>query len=545
MNVLGRVSISHVEESFSARRDKKAAVSKRGMVATAFPDATAAGVSMLRKGGNAVDSACAAALALGVCEPQASGLGGQSTALLYVDRKIVAIDGSSRAPSMAHPSRLKKKSALVGYKAATVPSTVATLGYMVERYGRLDWHTVIAPAIRMARRGYRITPLQSNAQAANMDKLLSTGSGAAYFLKDGQVPYEPGDMFVQEDLADILKHLSEFGYGSFYHGTIADRIDSDMRKNRGLLRKDDLAQMPTPIERAPISRKYRGLRIYTIPPPGAGDTMLLVMMLLANIPRRHLRSKSPEAYHYVAESFRKALLYRTQRPFDPSTYHQIQDNVHLSPKFAKQLSASIRNAVDPTLPSGGEADDIEETTHLTVMDSEGNAVSLTQSIELVYGSKAAAGGMGFLYNNYMSAFDTKKSSHPFFLRPNAVPWSSVCPSMVFDGKEIWLALGSPGSSRIFSTVSLFLSRLLDEGDSMYVAMERPRMHCSLKGTISMERGDSADMLAQHLEAKGYAIDMRERYSFYLGAIHAVLRCRTHPGFQGVAEVRRDGTAAGP
>ena len=286
MNAPSRVSIPRIEESFSARRDKKAAVSKRGMVATAFPDATAAGVSMLRKGGNAVDSACAAALALSVCEPQASGLGGQSTALLYVDRRMVAIDGSSRAPSMAHLSRLKGKSALlVGYRATTVPSTVAALGYMVERYGRLDWQTVLAPAISIARRGYRITALQSNAQASNMDELLATGSGAAYFLKDGQVPYESGDLFVQEDLADTLKHLSDFGYSSFYHGTIADRIDSDMRRNRGLLRKDDLAQMPTPIERAPISRKYRGLRIYTIPPPGAGDTMLLVMMILTNMPR--------------------------------------------------------------------------------------------------------------------------------------------------------------------------------------------------------------------------------------------------------------------
>ena len=219
--------------------------------------------------------------------------------------------------------------------------------------------------------------------------------------------------------------------------------------------------------------------------------------------------------------------------------------MHLSPGFAKHLSTSIKSAVDPSLPSGDGVGDVEETTHLSVMDSEGNAVSLTQSIELVYGSKSAAGGMGFLYNNYMSAFDTKRSSHPFFLRPNAAPWSSVCPSIVFEGREPWLALGSPGSSRIFSTVSLFLSRLLDEGNSMYVAMERPRMHCSLNGTISLERDDSTGALARYLEAKGYAIDMRERYSFYLGAIHAVLRCRTRPGFQGVAEVRRDGTAAGP
>ena len=546
MSTAGRADIRAIEESFAARHDRKAAVSKKGMVATAFPDATAAGVLMLKKGGNAADAACAAALALGVCEPQASGLGGQSTALVYVDGKLVAVDGSSRAPSMAHTSRIRtRRSLFVGYRAATVPSTVATLGYVAERYGRLDWPTITAPAIRIARRGYRITELQSRAQANNQELLLSTGSGARYFLKDGAEPYEHGDLFVQEDLADTLQHLSDFGYGSFYHGTIADRIDKDMRHNRGFLHREDLSLMPMPVERRPISRKYRGLRICTIPPPGAGDTMLLVMMILANIPRRYLERKGPDSYHYIAEAFRKALLYRTQRPFDPNTYHQIQDNIHLSPRFARHLAASIQSTVDPSLPAEDASADVEETTHLSVMDSDGNAVSLTQSIELVYGSKAAAEGMGFLYNNYMSAFDLQKSNHPFYLRPNAVPWSSVCPSMVFDGKDVWMALGSPGSSRIFSTVSLFLSRLFDEGNSMYEAMERPRLHCSLGGTISLEDDATVEQLASHLTEKGYKVDMRERHSFYLGAIHAVLRCRTRPGFQGVAEVRRDGVAAGP
>lgn len=546
MSAAGRADIRAIEESFAARRDRKAAVSKAGMVSTAFPEATAAGVAMLKKGGNAADAACAAALALGVCEPQASGLGGQSMALVYVDGKLVAVDGSSRAPSMAHTSRIRsRRSLFVGYRAATVPSTVATLGYVAERYGRLDWPTITAPAIRIARRGYRITKLQSRAQANNLKALLSTGSGARYFLKDGAEPYAPGDLFVQEDLADTLQHLSDSGYGSFYHGVIADRIDADMRRNRGFLHREDLSLMPTPVERRPISRKYRGLRICTIPPPGAGDTMLLVLMILSNIPRRRLERKGPDAYHYVAETFRKALLYRTQRPFDPNTYHQIQNNIHLSPHFARQISASIRGTADPSLPAEDTSTDVEETTHLSVMDAEGNAVSLTQSIELVYGSKAAAEGMGFLYNNYMSAFDLQKSNHPFYLRPNAVPWSSVCPSMVFDGKDVWMALGSPGSSRIFSTVSLFLSRLFDESNSMYEAMARPRIHCSLDGTVSLEDDPTVVQLASHLTEKGYKIDMRERHSFYLGAIHAVLRCRTRPGFQGVAEVRRDGVAAGP
>jgi len=171
-------------------------------------------------------------------------------------------------------------------------------------------------------------------------------------------------------------------------------------------------------------------------------------------------------------------------------------------------------------------------------------VSMTQSIELVYGSKTAAEGLGFLYNNYMSAFEFENPNHPFFLRPNGIPWSSVCPSIVFYNHEPWIAVGSPGSARIFSAVSLFLSRLFDEGNSIYEAMERPRIHCSLGGRISLEDDESTTGLAEHLKKKGYKIDIRERYSFYLGAIHAVLKCQTTDGFQGVAEIRRDGTAEG-
>lgn len=541
------VNVKKIEDSFSKTRNKKASVSKRGMVATAFSDATKAGVEMLKKGGNAVDAACASSLALAVCEPQASGIGGQTIALIHINGQTIAIDGSSRAPSLAHSSVFEKHTRrFIGNKATTVPSTVATIGYLNEHYGVLDWQTIIKPAIRIAKKGYRITPLQNKSQADNLEKFfkVKSRSGAKYFLKDGQVPYEIGNLFVQDDLAEMLTHLSKYGYYSFYHGKIADQIDKDMRRNKGFLRKEDLSLIPHPVERKAISKRYRGVQIFSVPPPGAGDTMLLVMMMLNNIPKRYLKNKDLDSYHYLSETFRKALLYRTQRPFDPNTYHQIKDEIHLSQSFARNLSKSIRDTVDPSLPLREPSIDLEDTTHLSVMDNEGNAVSMTQSIELVYGSKAAADGLGFLYNNYMSAFEFENPIHPFFLRPNAVPWSSVCPSIVFYNHKPWITVGSPGSARIFSTVSLFLSRLFDEENSIYTAMERPRIHCSLGGKISLEDDDSGINLAKHLIKKGYKIDIRERYSFYLGAIHAVLKCQTKEGFQGVAEVRRDGTAEG-
>ncbi|MGV7226291.1 MAG: gamma-glutamyltransferase [Nitrosopumilus sp.] len=539
------MNIEKIESSFTTTKDKKCSTAKSGMVSTAFPDATKAGVEMLKKGGNAVDAACASALAIGVCEPQASGIGGQSMAIIHVDGKTLAVDGSSRAPSLAHISAFEKKSlSRLGYKASTVPSTVATLGYLNERYGRLDWSTIVKPSIRIAKRGYRITKLQHELQEKHLENFfkIKSKSGAKYFLKDGEVPYETGDLFVQDDLANTLEQLAAYGFRSFYHGLIANLIDKDMRLNNGFLRKEDLAFIPLPIERKVISRRYRGIRVYTVPPPAAGPTMLLVLMMLSNLPSKFL-TRTPKSYHFVSEIHRKALLYREQRRFNPRTYHQVNEKTHLSKSFAKTLAKSIRDTVDPELPLR-ELKDTEDTTHLSVMDKEGNAVGITQSIELVYGSKAAADGLGFLYNNYMSAFEFENPNHPYYLRPNAIPWTSVCPSIVFYNDKPWIVMGTPGSARIFSTLSHFISRIIDHDNSIDSAMEKPRIHCAVDGKISLEADDSVIEIIKHLKKMGYKIDIKDRYSFFLGAIHAVMKCQTTGGFQGVAEVRRDGTAEG-
>lgn len=539
------MNVEKIESSFTTTKDKKCSTAKSGMVSTAFPDATKAGVEMLKKGGNAVDAACASALAIGVCEPQASGIGGQSMAIIHVDGKTLAVDGSSRAPSLAHISAFRNKSfSRLGYKASTVPSTVATLGYLNERYGRLDWSTIVKPSIRIAKRGYRVTKLQHELQEKNLENFfkVKSKSGAKYFLKDGEVPYEIGDLFVQDDLANTLEQLASYGFRSFYHGLIANLIDKDMRFNNGFLRKEDLAFIPLPIERKIISRRYRGIRVSTVPPPAAGHTMLLVLMMLSNLPSKFL-TRTPKSYHFVSEIHRKALLYRKQRRFNPRTYHQVNEKTHLSKSFAKTLAKSIRDTVDPELPLR-ESTETEDTTHLSVMDKEGNAVGITQSIELVYGSKAAADGLGFLYNNYMSAFEFENPNHPYYLRPNAIPWTSVCPSIVFYNNNPWIVMGTPGSARIFSTLSHFISRIIDHDNSIDVAMEKPRIHCAVDGKISLEADDSVIEIIKHLKKMGYKIDIKERYSFFLGAIHAVMKCQTTNGFQGVAEVRRDGTAEG-
>lgn len=543
------MKLEKIEGGFSPSTDGKCATSARGMVSTAFPEATEAGVEMLRRGGNAVDAACAAAFALSVCEPQASGLGGQSMVILHTQGKTIALDGSSRVPSLAHMDRIDRETQrFQGYKATTVPSTPAVLGYLHFRYGKLEWSQILEPAIRIARSGYAITRLQHDLQARESKKFLSMNSlsGAKYFLKDGRVPYSVGDSFVQEDLAQLLEHLSRYGVKSFYTGDIAQCIDEDMRRYEGFLRAEDLALVPWPVERKPISRKYRKIKIFTSPPPGAGRTLLLVLQILKNLPAKVLKSGSAQACHFMAETFRKGLLNHKERPFDPNIYPQLPDDRKiLSRNFARNLSASIRDKVDPSLPLTELFSLANDTTHLSVMDDEGNAIGITQSIELVYGAKVAASGLGFLYNNYMSSLDTTDPSHPYYLRPNAVPWSSVAPVIAFYKDQPWLVAGSPGSERIFSCMSQFLSHIMDSDLPISEAMRRPRFHCTVGGTLSLEAERFDPEIIRYLEQVGYKIDPKEAYSFYFGAVHAVLKCQTRDEFQGVAEVRRDGIAAGP
>ncbi|MCP5245828.1 MAG: gamma-glutamyltransferase family protein [Burkholderiales bacterium] len=542
------MKLDKIEGRFVPSEDGKCAVAKNGMVSTAFPAATEAGVEMLRKGGNAIDAACAASFALSVCEPQASGMGGQSHAILHFQGKTIAIDGSSRVPSLAHLDQISDSRELVkGYRATTVPSTPAVLGYLHFRYGSLDWQEILKPAILIASEGYAITQLQHDLQQRELDYFLKTPgcSGAQYFLKDGKQPYDVGDFFKQPDLARLLEKIAWHGIKAFYTGAVAKQIDDDMRQNDGFLRAEDLAHIPWPVERKPLRRNYRGVKVYTCPPPSAGRTLLLTLQVLKYLPPELLRERDPKSFHFIAEAFRKALLNHKERPFDPNVYPQLPDDKKLlSSSYAKKLSASICDVIDTTLPLSDIFPIQNDTTHLSVMDNQGNAVGITQSIELVYGSKVAASGLGFLYNNYMSSLEFKDPSHPYYLRPNAIPWSSVAPIICFYRDKLWLVAGSPGSARIFSTMSQFLCHIIDGNMPISKAMAHPRFHCSVGGTLSIEAERFPAEVIDYLQSVGYKMDLREPYSFYLGAVHAVLKCQTNEQFQGVAEIRRDGLAGG-
>ena len=513
---------------------QRVAVSDRGMVATAQDRATNAGRRILKQGGNAVDAAVAAAFALGVCEPQASGLGGQTMMLLHFadDGRIVAMDGSSRAPNRALIEEYADKSRRrLGYAASTVPSTPAVLAYTLQRYGTMTLSAVLEPAIRLALEGFAITELHRKLQRRDL-KLLKKGNAGQTFLKNGEKPLRVGTILKQPALAGTLQRLAEKGVEDFYTGEIAGAIHQDMEANGGLIRLDDLAQIPWPIEREAVSCRFGNMMVHTMPPPGAGRTLIEMLNILRKFPVRARDPDTPDGALLLAEIMRRTQLDRRDRPFDANFYPQVIEKGMTSNDYAKMVAGQIRSRV-----MGGSG----ETTHLSVMDREGNVVALTQSIERVYGAKVVTPGLGFLYNNYMSDFDYKDMAHPYYLRPNSVPWASVAPTIIMRKGKPWLAIGSPGSERIASTIMQVLLRMAKQ--SPFNAVAAPRLHCSYDGEVSLEAAYMRDDIPEILQNRGFTVDVREPMSFYLGCVALVLH--ENGEFIGVADPRRDGSAGGP
>lgn len=508
------------------------AVSPNGMVSTAHYAATEAGSRMLEQKGNAVDAAIASAFALGVCEPAASGLGGQTMMLMYVAKtgQTIAIDGSSRAPNRATPDLLGALQRRRGYCATTVPSTPAVLHYVQKKYGKLKFAAVLEPAIDLAENGYQVTPLQF-ALTKREVKFLREGTASQFFLKDGTRPHAIGTTFKQPVLAATLRRISSKGVEEFYSGKIAKLIHEDMRRHGGLIDRHDLAQIPWPVERKPITCRFAGSRVFTFPLPGAGRTLLEMLNIYEHLPTRYKQIDTPQWAVALASVIRRAFLDRQDRPFDPNLFPQVSEERMLKEDYAqlvaKQITKRIRSA--------------GETTHLSTMDRDGNAVGLTQSIERVYGSCSASPELGFLYNNYMMAFEHSDIAHPYYLRPNAVPWASVAPTILFRGRRPFAVLGSPGSERITSSLFQVLLRLQDH--TPYSAVSAPRLHCSLKGKVSIEATRFRDDVPRALAKVGFELDYREPYSFYMGCVQLVIRDKDQ--FIGVADERRDGSAKGP
>ncbi|AXX15811.1 gamma-glutamyltransferase [Leptospira borgpetersenii] len=467
--------------------------SKNLMIATDSPEATQVGIEVGLLGGNVVDVAVATSFAISVTRPHSTGLGGGGFLILYLKEfsEPIAFDFRERAPNAASRDMYKKKpkeDSLLGFRAVGVPGNVAGLVQIQKRYGKLSLKTVISPAIRLAEKGFPMYPdLQSAIQKSSkdMDQEMK-----GIFLPGGRVP-ELKSILVQKDLANSLKLISETGEKEFYHGKIADAITTAMKANGGLITSQDLSDFKV-IEKKTLKTKYRDYTIYTMPPPSSGIHLLTMLSMLEKEPLKEMYEKDPALYyHFVTEVMRRGYADRAVFGGD-SAFTRIPVDRLLSKKYAEEKIsdfdpkiASSSSSFLKTLNFGVES---PQTTHISVMDREGNSVSTTQSINFRFGASVVAPGTGIVLNDTMDDFSRAPGEPNVYgligaeansILPKKTPLSSMSPTIVFKGKEPFLTTGAPGGAYIINAVLQSLVYNLDFNLTLYESVARGRIHHQL------------------------------------------------------------------
>lgn len=517
----------------AARRDDPtawSATSPGGMVASAHYRATEAGAAILAAGGNAFDAAVATSLALSVCEPAGSGLGGIGMAVVHDARtgRTIALDGACPAPVRATPEAVLASKRYSGYRAVALPTYPAVVGRLVRDFATLPLSTLAAPAIELAGRGVPIGALQAALTERYLVALRRESAGAIFLEGSGE-PFRVGTARPQPALATTLERLARHGMEEFYLGETAARIVADFQAHDGFLGRDDFREVPWPREKDPLEGKFFGRSVRTLPPPGGGATLLALLHAFQELPGEFTDLASEEGTVAIALLIRQARAKRRESFKRRSRGEAVADP--LSSDYAKDLASSVYR--DAT----GEG----ETTHLSVMDRDGNAVSMTQSLERSFGAKVVTPELGFLYNNYVKGFKVENRGHPHFLRPGAFARSNAAPTLLFEGDRPSIAIGSTGSERMSSGILQVLVRL--ETEAPFRAVAAPRLHATPQGVVMIEADRFPPSTLAALERRRFQCERLDPWSFQVGGLHLVVRRGAE--FVGVAEPRRDGAAAGP
>jgi gamma-glutamyltranspeptidase/glutathione hydrolase len=467
---------------------------EHGMVVTAQHLATQVGVDVLRRGGNAVDAAVAVAYALAVVYPAAGNVGGGGFMTLQLaDGRRDFIDFREAAPLAASRDMYLDAQGTVvpglstqGYLAVAVPGTVAGMELALQRYGTQPRAALLAPAIGLARTGFVLDDGDVQMLHAVTDELRADPASAAIFLKHGQ-PYEAGDRLIQADLARTLERVSAQGTRGFYHGAVAEAILAASRKGHGLLTQDDFDRYQAK-ERAPVECDYRGYHVVSAPPPSSGGVILCEMLqVLEGYPLRELGFHSAQAVHDEIETMRHAYVDRNRFLGDPDFV--VNPVAHLlDPAYAARLRAAIdprKAARSAELEAGVAPHEGSNTTHYSIIDGQGNAVSVTYTLNGWFGAAVTAAGTGVLLNNEMDDFTSKLGEPNSYglvqgaanaIAPGKRPLSSMTPTVLTrDGKVVGV-VGTPGGSRIPTTVLQVIVNLVDYGMNVQEAVDAPRLH---------------------------------------------------------------------
>ncbi|PJZ68563.1 gamma-glutamyltransferase [Leptospira perolatii] len=466
------------------------AESKKIMIATDSVEASQAGLEIFRKGGNTVDVIVAASFAVSVTRPQSTGIGGGGF-LLYHDaktRRTFAYDFRERAPKSATRDMYKgkpKEDSLLGLKSVGVPGTVAGLLRIHKQFGKLSLPEILAPSIRLAESGFPVySDLQESIRKSAKDM---SDSMREIFLPEGRLP-NVGQILIQKDLAKALKLIAQTGEAEFYHGQIATAFEKQMKTQGGDISKADLENYKVR-ESKPLEIQYRGYTIQTMTPPSSGIHMLTMLRMLETKDLKGLYDSSPsDFYHFLSEVMRRGYADRAVIGGDPS-YTKIPTEKLLSTQYAKEkISDFNEEFATPSstyltrLNLRAESD---QTTHISVIDSSGNAVSTTQSVNFRFGSGTILEGYGFVLNDTMDDFSRSPGEPNVYgligaeansIQPGKTPLSSMSPTIVLKGGESYLATGAPGGSYIVNAVLQSIVFNIDLGVTLYESVARGRVH---------------------------------------------------------------------
>jgi gamma-glutamyltranspeptidase / glutathione hydrolase len=512
---------------------------RSGMVASSDEIASKVGVEILKQGGNAVDAAVAVGLALAVTLPQAGNIGGGGFMVIHLaDGRNTTIDYREVAPAKAkHNMYLDSQgnpipeASTIGYLSAGVPGTIAGLALALQKYGTMKWADVIEPARKLATDGFAISPWLADTLRGNSKLLERFPASRRIFLNDGKY-YNGGELFKQPELAKTLERLKKEGSREFYEGRTAQLIAEEMKANGGMITLQDLKDYK-PLERLPLRGTYRGYEILTMPPPSSGGVALLEMLnILEHYDIAAMGDQSSEKYHLLIETMRRAFADRAEFMGDPDFV-----KVPVAGLISKSYALELKKSIDPSKATPSDkighgtppANESKETTHYTIVDAKGNAVSNTYTLNGWFGSGATVSGAGFLLNNEMDDFAVKPgAANAYGLvqgQNNAIaagkrPLSSMTPTIVLKEGKLYLAVGSPGGPTIINQMLQVIVNTIDHGMNIQEAINAPRLHHQWfpDYTVYEPFAVSKDVLTA-LKAKGHAFSGR---AFYLGDVQAVM-----------------------
>lgn len=522
----------------------------KAMVVSGSPIASRVGLDVLRRGGNAVDAAVAIGFALAVVHPEAGNIGGGGFMIIRSrEGRVQALDYREAAPGRASRDMYRAadpEASVTGHLAAGVPGAVAGMVEAHSRLGRLPFSELIDPAIRLAQDGFVVDEYRSLSIAEDSARLaLFPGSRTAYL--PGGHPPAAGSTWRQPDLAGTLRAIRDSGVAGFYRGRVADLIVEEMERGGGLITREDLAAY-RPIWREPIEITYRGYTIYSMPPSSSGGVtmgeILNIMEGFAPLPP----FGSAALMHREAEAMRRAFTDRNTYLGDPDFVRNPIDRL-LSKEYAAGLRkeigerASLTPKFNPTTRNGAS------TTHYSVVDAEGNAVSCTTTLNDSYGSAVTVTGAGFLLNDEMDDFATSPGAPNMYglvqgeanaIAPGKRMLSAMTPSIVLDPrKQLYLLVGTPGGPKIITMVYHVISNVIDHRMSLADAVAAPRLHHqALPDSLQVETDGFLPATLDSLRARGHGISTGGLW----GDVQAIIR--TTQGWQGVSDTRRGGGGAG-